>query len=526
MAGDAAGECPRYWGFISYSHKDAAFGRSLHRRLESYLLPRRLVGRATTQGTVPRRIVPVFRDREELPAANDLSAEVRAALAQSRSLVVVCSPEAAASPWVSREVELFRTLHPERPILAAIREGEPSQCFPQALVRPAADGECIEPLAADFRAGHDGRHLGLLKLVAGIAGVGLDELAQRDAQRNRQRVTAVTAAALAGMLAMGALTAFALNARAEALRQRGEAEGLVEFMLTDLRDRLKGVGRLDVMTAVNERALHYYSDQNLDSLPVDSLERRARILHAMGEDDEARGDHDAALKKFREASRTTGVLLAAAPNDPERIFDQAQSEFWIGDVDYEEHKSPAAQSAFLKYKRLADKLVTISPENAKYRREAAYADGNMCSLALRTPADPKSAVLWCKLALREMEQASRHLAPSNGIQDDLINRHAWMADAYVAANNIASARTERLKEERILAGELANDPENMDRKSTWIALQISLALFDERDRRMTSARNRLNHTMSTLESMIKFDHRNKKWQSQRTWIRSELSKLN
>ena len=51
------------------------------------------------------------------------------------------------------------------------------------------------------------------------------------------------------MLVMGVLTAAALNARFEAERQRGEAEGLVGFMLTDLRHELKGFGRLDVMKA-------------------------------------------------------------------------------------------------------------------------------------------------------------------------------------------------------------------------------------------------------------------------------------
>jgi hypothetical protein len=48
---------------------------------------------------------------------------------------------------------------------------------------------------------------------------------------------------------MGVLTAAALNARFEAERQRGEAEGRVGFMLTDLRHELKGFGRLDVMKA-------------------------------------------------------------------------------------------------------------------------------------------------------------------------------------------------------------------------------------------------------------------------------------
>ena len=278
MADDAAGAELRYWAFISYSHEDAAFGRWLHRRLENYSLPRRLVGRTTRQGAVPRKLVPIFRDREEFPAATDLSAEVHAALARSRSLIVVCSPHAAASHWVSREVEQFRVLHPGQPILAAVRDGDPAQSFPATLLGIGPAGERIEPLAADFRPRRDGTQLGVLKLVAGMAGLGLDELVQRDAQRNRHRVMAVTAGALTAALIMGMLSVAALNARGEAEHQRAEAERLVEFMLTDLRHRLKGVGRLDVMAAVNESALQYYKDENLASLPADSLERRAAFF--------------------------------------------------------------------------------------------------------------------------------------------------------------------------------------------------------------------------------------------------------
>lgn len=35
---------PAYWAFISYSHADDAWGRWLHRALESYRIPRALVG--------------------------------------------------------------------------------------------------------------------------------------------------------------------------------------------------------------------------------------------------------------------------------------------------------------------------------------------------------------------------------------------------------------------------------------------------------------------------------------------------
>ena len=183
------------------------------------------------RGPVPARLSPIFRDREELPAATDLSETVREALAQSGALIILCSPNAAASLWVAEEIEVFRELHPDRPILAAILDGDPPDCFPPLL---RAFGEGHEPLATDFRRHRDGERLGLLKLVAGITGLGLDELVQRDATRRVRRVMAVTAGAVAAMLVMAVLTWRRARARREAERQRAEAEGLIEFMLTDL----------------------------------------------------------------------------------------------------------------------------------------------------------------------------------------------------------------------------------------------------------------------------------------------------
>ena len=63
----------KYRAFISYSHRDERWAAWLHKSLERYRVPRRLVGRATPMGAVPARIAPVFRDREELPTATDLS---------------------------------------------------------------------------------------------------------------------------------------------------------------------------------------------------------------------------------------------------------------------------------------------------------------------------------------------------------------------------------------------------------------------------------------------------------------------
>lgn len=201
----AGGDGYKYWAFISYSHADAKWGDWLHGALETYRVPSRLV-RGVKQGNViPRRIFPVFRDREELASSASLGENIENALAQSRALVVICSPRAAVSRWVNEEIKLYKNLGREDRVFCLIVDGEPNapadsgllECFPASLREPA------EPIAADAREGKDGKRNALLKLIAGVICVPYDELRQRERQRQarqRLRLVASTAGALAAII--------------------------------------------------------------------------------------------------------------------------------------------------------------------------------------------------------------------------------------------------------------------------------------------------------------------------------------
>lgn len=100
---DGAGEGPdetstfRYRAFLSYSHTDRNWGRWLMRRLETYRVPKRLVGRKTHRGVVPAKLAPIFRDRDELSSASDLGDRIRQVLEDSAALIVIASPASARS---------------------------------------------------------------------------------------------------------------------------------------------------------------------------------------------------------------------------------------------------------------------------------------------------------------------------------------------------------------------------------------------------------------------------------------------
>src|SRR5437764_10989000 len=208
----------KYWAFVSYSHRDEQSAKWLHEGIETYKIPGTLVGKPLQGGSTPRRMFPLFRDRDELAGAAELGAQIRRALEQSLYLIVICSPRAAVSPWVNREVQAFKALGREDRVLCLIVDGEPNaglqsgqlECFPPA-VRSKVDAageltnEPVEPLAADLRSDKDGKANARLKLLAGMLGVGFDQRQQRERQRTaRRRIRlAFAGLALAVMLLAG-----------------------------------------------------------------------------------------------------------------------------------------------------------------------------------------------------------------------------------------------------------------------------------------------------------------------------------
>ena len=205
----------RYAAFVSYSSKDARFAQRLHRALERYRIPAQL-GRFKLTGKAGKtnRVYPVFRDREEL-SAGDLGERIETGLREAAALIVVCSPNAAASPWVQKEIEFFIKLGRRDRIFAIIADDAPLKdkkrndatplCFPPAFRGDALQGgeRAIEPLAADARPGKDGFRNAVLKVIAGLIGVTPGQIIDRDARERRAQLTRNFALAAIAIVSVG-----------------------------------------------------------------------------------------------------------------------------------------------------------------------------------------------------------------------------------------------------------------------------------------------------------------------------------
>ena len=167
----------KYKAFISYNHneRDSRVARLLHNRIETYTVPRKL------RKNGKKKPGKVFRDQEELSASSDLNQHIRDALDESEFLIVICSPGAVASRWVSKEIAYFLEHHKQERLLTVLTGGEENELF------PALFPGLPEPLSMDLRQGYDLKSR-FLKLCAPLMGCEYDELVMRDQKRRRRQM--------------------------------------------------------------------------------------------------------------------------------------------------------------------------------------------------------------------------------------------------------------------------------------------------------------------------------------------------
>ncbi|MEO8176751.1 MAG: TIR domain-containing protein [Sphingomicrobium sp.] len=456
----------KYYAFLSYSHADAADADWLHDSLERFRTPTSLAGRLTANGVMPRRLTPIFRDRHELPASDNLAGGIRDALDSSHFLIVLCSPAAAVSRWVNAEIDMFKRHRPDGCVLAAIIAGEPfasdmpgreaEECLPAALRqrydrRGRPTPRRSEPLAADLRDDHDGKRLGLLKIIAGMLGVGLDELVKRETLRRQRRLAIVAAASLTGMVVTSTLAVVAIEARDAASDQRREAEGLVGFMLGDLRSKLEPLGRLDALDAVGSRALAYFQAQDKSSLSDEALAQRSRALTLMGEIANSRGDLDGALGRYNEAFVSTQELLRRSPDDPARLFDHAQNVFWVGQIARQRGQTPRAERAIREYRRLAERMIALDPASKKYRLELKYANTSLGAILLDLRRYADAAAIF-RGALNDAEKLTASDPANADYQKGRLETLAWLSEALEKNGQLDDSLAQRERQISILEG--------------------------------------------------------------------------
>ncbi|WP_454713991.1 TIR domain-containing protein [Caulobacter segnis] len=501
----------RYKAFISYSHHDRQVAEWLHRALESYRAPPRLL--AKNGASIAGGLRPIFRDRDELSAAADLGETIRDALDRSDALIVLCSPTAATSRWVDQELAYFIKDRGPGAVLCVITPSTPDDATLDAVMPPAlraALPEDVEPLAVDLRRDADGKRLARLKIAARLLNVSLDQLVQRDARRRLRVMAAFTGLAALVTVGMGAMTVATLKSRQIAREQRDETEALVAYMLGDLRQQLEPVGRLDLLDGVSAKVLAYYAKDRTDRLDDKALAQRAKAQTLLGTIREQRADYAGAEDAFRQAAATTHILVERDPTNGDRIFDEAQNVYWLGYMGWRSGDLASAERGFRGYAELADRLVKLDPKRPEWRMEVAYANTNLGTLFFEQERMEEA------LAAFQRSLAEKRAALARAPQDkariaDVANTQAWIADTLGRLGRVREGYAERAAATALVNQAAASDPSDKRLAAKAVGTEMALARLELDLGRPAKAQVLSDGALRKVRELAALDPTNARW---------------
>ena len=371
---------------------------------------------------MPKSLRPIFRDREDFPGGRTLTDATVAALDASAALIVVCSPVAATRPAVNEEVRLFRSRHPDRPVIPVIVDGTWPDNFPPALrFALAADGSVtdrpISILGPDLRDAADGRTLGLAKTIAGLTGLDTDDVFRR-AERARRRRMKITAA-VAGFCLLLAVLAGA--SAVYAWRQLKTNEAFLSATLKRATDIVNnavalaekyGVPRSATLTLLSI-AEGSFDDMARYGTPTLELQyQKASMRIQFAHNYAMLGDTGKQLAHAQDAYHLLAGLAAARPDNNGYQDSLAAAFDEIGNVQAARGDLPAALISYRQSLAIRKRLAQSRPESAGLQLDLATSHemvGNAEMAGGDLPAALKSFL--DSLAVRQRNSQS---GPGNG----------------------------------------------------------------------------------------------------------------
>ena len=493
-------EAPQYRAFLSYSHADEAMARHIHARLESYHIEQRLIGVRTRLGLIPASLRKIFIDRNDFSGAEELDDATSRALDDSAALILLASPDSAASLPVRREVETFQARHPDRPVIPVLLRGAPKTAFPPSVPhsRLAPDWRLDNPdvvlraLAAWLSRRHGplpqrlARLLGwgdlaFAKLVCALLGMDNPDLFyRRERRRQRQRLAG---AALGAALLVGSVSgagywwsvsreqARTIVANADTIAQ---VEALVRKYAPVGSAQAAGPGGsaalVSALTPIVERAATdpRYA-QALALLQAGKPAEAEPLLRAAAEEMEARARQN--NKQAAEMWRAVGAI--AGFSDPKRALDaygravaldpeNEDALGWVSELAFNAGDLNAAE-------RYLRQLAT---------QPGARSDGDTAwhvRMGLGDIAQARGQLPGALASFRDGLAIAERLAkadPGNaGWQRDVAVSHAKLGNLYRQTKDPARARQHLTTGRTIIAGLVAKFPD-------WAQWQRDLVWFD------------------------------------------------
>src|SRR6185369_2742799 len=441
-----------------------------------------------------RRALRIFRDDTSLSATPGLWPSIEQALAQSRFLIFLASPEAAASQWVGKEVAYWLEHKGNDTLLIALTDGDLSWDGVAADFRSSGTPALPDDLKARFRVEpkwvdlrsyrerpdpRDGKFIEAgADFAAAIHGLPKEDLLSQELRQQRRALSLAWSAAGVLLLLAGAAlwqwqAALAAQRLAQEQRDRAErtlatatknANVFILEMAQDLRNR-QGLP-VDLARKILDRARDLQR-QLLESgeVALELLRSEALGLTELALTLSLQGDNKAALAAAERARDIMSALLVRQPNEPHWWHDHGVNYLRIGDIKLAAGARGEAMDSYRDAVVIFEKLAADEPDSVLWQRSLTTGQ-NKIAFVLEASGHAEEALAIENKSFAVIERLAAAKPTDRSLQRDLAVQNNRIGDLLINLGRreeaLAAFRRSIAIDERLVAADPADTTSQRD----------------------------------------------------------------
>ncbi|MFY9989331.1 MAG: tetratricopeptide repeat protein [Chthoniobacterales bacterium] len=233
----------------------------------------------------------------------------------------------------------------------------------------------------------------------------------------------------------------AVQSETRAVSARSSAEGILNYLLNQLNDKLKPIGHLDIIEDVQKQVETYYKNLGFSQEDPNALNNWATLLRSEGDRLQAQGDLNGAKSKFQQSLEAAEKVVKQAPADTTWQRNLSVIHGRLGLVEYLQGDLTGAKAHSQPALEIALKLATRDPSNSLWQHDLV-ASYNRLGTVLLAQGDLRGANSQFQSSL-EIALKVANQDPSNSLwQRDLGLVYGKLGDLLKAQGDLNGAKAQ------------------------------------------------------------------------------------
>jgi tetratricopeptide (TPR) repeat protein len=311
-------------------------------------------------------------------------------------------------------------------------------------------------------------------------------------------------AGTAALLMAAGFTVRVVQERNEAQFQRQQAEGLIEFMLGDLNNKLRQANRTDILEAAQDRAMTYFESLPRAGVSEQALRLRAKAMINIGNVRLDRGSIPAAAEAYRAAAEIAAQLAEAAPADVDRQVAYAEVLAYLGMVAWMQGDLAQAEQQFLAAQRILVTARSAAPADLRGVRPLISVEGNLGQVFAATGRLDEAAAHF-----REMLALAQALLAGDPGNPDLAAElglaHSNLGKVALEQGDLRGAIVQYEADAAVKARFVSRYPKNNDLRERLVEARIILGRTLALSGQVERGAGELREALAEAERLVALD---------------------